>query len=654
MQKKVLFISAVICTSIFLLSWSLSEDKPTPVSLHLTDASILLDEGLNGSLPKRLSAEDVLVQKIKGDNSHLLLMAYYSKENFSGTSVELDNAGDKLVLRDDGKGDDMTAGDGMYTLKIGADVAAFRQMAHSLNAQQLASHAKRFHFENRALVYDAGVPDAWDENGFDNNQAVSINSLNTVSDPLAATLKTNSLFITKPSVVEDPLRTWNPCAQTGTLYGAWTYQKLMRELATVTPGKPPTDKQLSAFVLHWLDNFSFMQIINGDTVDARPLLKKVLTDPWMEKSRNAGAPVGQLDMRFAPFKLLAIVNRFDQRESFSGEPAGEARFIFTLLMSDCTDSKNYTLAIEYKINKPNVCDSLQSWANQWYNLKNLTLGSKIYNTSLQKITDQFTLCGNNPAGLHQNCFKSLRTNDQALTSGLDTLLGEFREFVLSPTSHTLVMSPVTNAVADRYNGKLDNPYTRLFANYVNKNTKDIINNPFTEVPLIYKDSFFLGGKAKIVGAVPVGYPLTSYPYYPFHIDGTEPKGSPAYITNNSARHIISLNACNGCHAGETQTNFWHVDPTFYGKESNISGFLGGKADGSKATSQDPIDWDKNPNNDSMVVMDPSLRPSGNPQMYIYNDILRRATDLQDFVNYSCGSVLKVRNQLMFKPLNMVH
>ena len=621
------------------------------VSSNLTDEKVLLDDGFDNNLIKRPIAEDVLVQKIKGDNQHLLLMAYYSKQNFSGAFVTLDNAGNQLILRDDGNGDDKTAGDGLYTVKIDADVNGFQQLAASLNAQQRASTKKRFHFENRSLVYDADAPDEWDQNKMNSYEPVSIASLNTVTDTTASVLKTNSLIMTKTSVIEDPTRTWNYCTLTGTLYGAWTFQKLMQELATVTPGHPPTDKQLSAFVMHWLDNFSYTQIINGDTVDPRPLLKTVLTDPWLQKSAAAGSPPGQLDMRYAPFRLIAIVNRFDQRESFVNEPAGEARFLFTLIMSDCSDSKNYTIAIEYKINKPSQCDSLQSWADQWYNLKDMPVGSKSYNAALQKITDQFTLCGTNPAGIDQSCFKSLRSNDQALTSGLPVLTGEFREFVLSATSHTLVMSTVTNAAADRFNTKDDNSSTRLFANYVNKNTKDILTNAFTAIPLTYNDSPFLGGKARIIGEVPVGIPSGTNP---FHWDGSEPKNTGAYIKNNAARHIVSLNACNGCHAGETQTNFWHVDPTFYGKEPNLSGFLSGTPDGSKATDNDPVDWDNKPNNDSMTVQDPALRPVNNPQLYVYNDILRRATDLQDFVNYSCGSVLKMRNQLMFKPLNMVH
>ncbi len=110
-----------------------------------------------------------------------------------------------------------------------------------------------------------------------------------------------------------------------------------------------------------------------------------------------------------------------------------------------------------------------------------------------------------------------------------------------------------------------------------------------------------------------------------------------------------MNACSGCHAGETQTFFWHVQPTFYGTESTLSGFLTGTAGFGGA-----IDFDNNPNNDSMSVLDPELRPVNNPAFYVYNDILRRAMDLENYVTADCGSVLQMKNELLFKPLHMVH
>lgn len=38
---------------------------------------------------------------------------------------------------------------------------------------------------------------------------------------------------------------------------------------------------------------------------------------------------------------------------------------------------------------------------------------------------------------------------------------------------------------------------------------------------------------------------------------------------------FSLNTCNGCHGGETNTAFLHIFPRFEGEQSSLSGFLTG-------------------------------------------------------------------------------
>ena len=48
------------------------------------------------------------------------------------------------------------------------------------------------------------------------------------------------------------------------------------------------------------------------------------------------------------------------------------------------------------------------------------------------------------------------------------------------------------------------------------------------------------------------------------------------MTNAEARHKFSLNTCNGCHGGETQTGFLHVFPRSPGQVSSLSGFLTGE------------------------------------------------------------------------------
>jgi len=56
----------------------------------------------------------------------------------------------------------------------------------------------------------------------------------------------------------------------------------------------------------------------------------------------------------------------------------------------------------------------------------------------------------------------------------------------------------------------------------------------------------------------------------------------------------------------------------------------------------------------MMVEDAAGRPTSNPTVRMFNEILRRAKDLKNFVRADCGSVLSIRDELMFQPVNMVH
>ena len=77
------------------------------------------------------------------------------------------------------------------------------------------------------------------------------------------------------------------------------------------------------------------------------------------------------------------------------------------------------------------------------------------------------------------------------------------------------------------------------------------------------------------------------------------------------RHTLSVNTCNGCHAGETQTRtFVHIDPstTPLSAPATLSGFLTG-----------------------ITVPDPA---TGAPSR-TFNDLKRRAKDLRGLVSSTC-------------------
>lgn len=591
-------------------------------------------------------ADDVLVQKIPGDNFHLLVMAVYTYKAYHEDFVRINYGAEDIFLRDDGTGDDKVAGDGIYTTKIFIDVKEFRKEAVAMLKETIKNNWQPLFTDREFNASKTCDINPFSENKFDNNEAVSITNLTTVGDvKLIDKVRQNCIFLTDLSVVEDPTRTWNFCTQTGNIDGAWTFKTLMKNLATQIPSQPANDQTVSDFVKNWLSNWNGQKIINGDTVPARTLMHSKILYPWLNKSKAAGNPQGFLDMRFAPFKLTAIVNRFDLRERANGIPAGEGRMIFCLINSDCTKAEDFTLIFEYGINKPDVCDSLRNWATQWYNLKDLTLGSAQYLTALEKITDQFTLCGSSPLRTHQSSIDAVRTGEMALASSDATHppRWEFREFGLNANSHSLAERTISQAPADKYNVQIENADVLRMVKYVNENSAGIDADNY-DVPAIYDSVPFLAGKSTILDT-PVGLPTK-----PYHWDGVENNKSAAFINTTITRHIFSRNICSGCHAGEVQTFFTHVDPVFFGTQATLSGFLTGKAGRGGA-----VDSDGDSTNDIFKVKDAANRGSNTTERFhTFNDIKRRAQDLKQVATTACVTVFSLRNDLMFHPVDAVH
>jgi hypothetical protein len=680
-EQKWMISLAIASFVIALLSWNQRDDFHQPGPPFFNNASAQTDDqfsqeaniqDFNGddnwfgspeSNEKAPPAEDVLIQKIPGDNNHLLMMAFYSKENYSGQFVSIKNGG-HLVFRDDGKGYDKKAGDGLYTARIPADLNEFRQKSLNIATQTKKTGYKPIRFDHRAMVVDPDADESFDMQKFDKGETVSVSGLtNALSEvdlssgggaadagtAALEAIRTHSVTITNLAVVEDPNRTWNSCTQKGKLDGPWTFNTIMRQLASIDPSHIATDKQVSDFVKNWLGHWATNQIVNGDNVAARTAVNSKILTPWLNKSQSAGAPTGQLDMRFAPFKLLAIVNRFDLREGgvhgITGIPVGEGRYVFGLINSTCNAALKMGVILEFGVNKPNTCDAKKAWAQQWVDLRNLTIGSSQYNQALQNITDQYTLCGTNPSRPNQSSLDQLRTNENTLAGG--TQIWEMREFVLDEGgSGFLKQNTVAQNVADKYNAQVINADVQRMVAWVNQNTAAIKADAFT-VPLTFQGSPFLGGAAKLI--VPatggVAFP-TGQPPKPFHWDGTDASNSATFIRSNIARFNFSLISCWGCHGGEAQTGFTHVDPVFYGKEATLSGFLTGRAGTGGA-----VDFDGDSTNDVMTVKDPALRPSASPTLRGFNDILRRARDLNTVTSTACGTILSISSELLFKPLN---
>lgn len=383
-----------------------------------------------------------------------------------------------------------------------------------------------------------------------------------------------SLLIRDLSVVEDPGRTFNPCTGVGAPMGKWTFGYLMTQLAN--PAR--TGQDPSKFARQWLSSWGVNQVINGETLPARSAILQKILGPW----RNATD--GTFDLSRAPFRLLAIVNRVDLRDNhiIGGDPAGEGRFVFGAVdLSQNCQPLEFTVNFEYRINR-STCESILDWGIQWANLSQLTMGSESYKAALELLTEQFVTAGSNPAQVpNQSSLNALVTNEIALASPW-----ELRAFKLLPERRgKLSLVPLKQTPASALNR------TPVLVDFINNNEAIILAQNYV-TPLNFPDSTpFLGGKAQMVANT-----------------FWEGPGSGTAILSNEARHIYSLNTCNGCHARETATQFTHIQPTAFGVPAGLSGFMTG-----------------------ISVLDPSDRTT----VRVFNETARRTLALEALVSSSC-------------------
>ncbi len=356
------------------------------------------------------------------------------------------------------------------------------------------------------------------------------------------------LFIRDLSVVNDCFRTtWTGlCAKPvqPATRGAWTFGKLMEGLAGTTD-----PAQLSAFTLAWLNHWKIDLTINGDPVPKRPNVQSFVIQPWLTASGGV-----QLDMKKAPFRLLAIVARLDLRQnsgySGGGTTAGEGRFVFNLLDS-LGNTTQFLAILEYGLDA-RACTDVQNWALSWHGLGSIPFGPT-YNAALQQITDQFSRLGASPAKPNGSALNQARTNDFFLLQPWE--LREFKLVAINDLGTPVPLSEVTVAQTPADSRQR----TQHLANYINQETPAILAGQHV-VPLSFQNLPLRGGASP--------HSLN------FNWDGPQPPNCGA-ITTPEARHIVSRDTCNGCHGGETNTFFKHVEPRQPNQVAALSAFLTG-------------------------------------------------------------------------------
>lgn len=501
-----------------------------------------------------------------------------------------------VLVTDDGAGSDEKAGDGTYSAVIFLDfeeLAKNQDEIQAINAEPepdddegaAGKQAAIITEEERAdtdLASDSAIvmPDFDETRDFVGNKALPLVDFRNVQPGQIVPLRRigtwrrviprKSLVITHLDVVENDDRTFNPCTGAGTPMGPWTFGHLMTQMAN----QPVTGIHPSTFVRNWLNKWMSNQTVNTWTVAQRQKIQTLVIDPWVAAS---GGPHRPLNLSIAPFKLLAIVNRVDLRNNttYGGGNAGEGRFVFGVIdrtgtggidpypgtgSRNCRETQ-FTVIFEYGIDRRG-CD-IREWGRQWHRLRNHVLGSDAYNAALQAITDQFTAAGVAPHKPNGSALNQLRTNEIELQLGVvNPPLWELREFKIG--GEPPVNPGQLEEVTVKLTPDLSLNRTALLTDYVNLNTPSILTQTHV-VPLFFNGQPFLGGSSL----------APRDPNLVVDVNTHWNNGRWPVITNRQARHLFSLNTCNACHTGETNTRFTHIKPVPFGTEADLSGFMNG-------------------------------------------------------------------------------
>lgn len=569
---------------------------------------------------------DITIQELKDNkDGNVLLVADFGKTLGDVKQHAVMVGDEKFVLHDDGKDGDEKEGDGKFSIVIKEDLAELQKEFNEFN-RGLTQQKELTTFDGRTMTrFPVDQLGLREFAGFRGNEVLRIPPFFRPCRPSITIKKEHSLMVTDKAVVEDPVRTFNACNNTGNPNGAWSFPHLITEMAnTALTGIQPKD-----FLMKWLETWLTDQTVNSNVIAKRAQIQ-VIIDEWKTASN------GTFDIKFAPFKLIAIVNRVDLRgnSGYGMSNPGEGRFVFCAVRCNgqvitvFRDRGPFMVIFEYGIPKK-TCTDLRAFAKEWADLSNEVLGSPLYNKKLQNITDQFTKANADPAKPNGSSLNQMRTNEFALRADP----WELREFNIDKASHLLVNVTTKQEPQTDFNQvhlPLPNvpAKVQIMANFINTHTPQVEANTYT-VELIEGGQPFLAGKAHTLDP-------SSY-----HWDG-DPAAGPRHVNSDKARFVFSLNTCSGCHGGEANTgNFMHVAP---GGISGVPAILSGFLKGDPAMSSGPF-----------TVTDRAGRPPAPP--HEFNDLERRKLDLEKFASCPCRPGIKsfgIAGVLRERPLNMTH
>lgn len=262
----------------------------------------------------------------------------------------------------------------------------------------------------------------------------------------------------------------------------------------------------------WLNEWKLSSLNNYSLI---PRDTKVIKDLWPKKSN------GEIDLHKSPFRLMAVVNRMDL---LSKEVEyGEFRLVYGLFDPSSMDPKEMTIIFEFKI--PAVTkDSYNYWRDEFLSLSYLSFGEH-FNNKLSSMYKKVV----NSKNLNQ-----VRTNDFFLD-----FIWEMREFKLQ--------NDKLKQVVTAQNPDLTHNLSVPFYTWIKENEKKIMNLSY-RIPQKF--------------LAPSSLLETELFQWDF-----------GFKHDEKIRKHLSINTCNGCHGGETQTEFTHIKIRREGVSSYISHFL---------------------------------------------------------------------------------
>lgn len=399
-----------------------------------------------------------------------------------------------------------------------------------------------------------------------------------------------ALIVTDLAVVRDKERTNDVCDPGGdNPDGVWTFKHLVTEMAT-SSGLSTHD-----FVVAWLSTWLTDQVVNGDTLPARTTMFNQVIKPWATVSGISASLApdgslilgGQLDLDKAPFRLSAIVNRIDLGATETGPAgygggstsrpttAGEMRFVFGVQNLTTCSVMRFSVIFEYGVPIAG-CNAVKQWAIDWTKLSDPSLVrfTDPWRQHLEDLTESVVLFGAAPTRGNQNAINQVRTNENALNKQW-----QFREFTLttedpftdidSPASgplrpHTVAMTPDDTEYDDNVDPRIDDfvlftpvvgggngvvrsAVSAAVGSVTDGSGREVLTDcaPSYSVPHLFNKDEFRGGDS-----------FTANPVR-WRVDAADPTD----LRDVCAREQFSVNTCDGCHFGDTDTFFFHVDPT---------------------------------------------------------------------------------------------